>query len=188
MGRFLFTVFETGQSGVQRHDLHGQTDTIWFSPVSAAHVAFDASFWTPWGTLITAEEAGARPRRLHHQPLRSSVRAHESDHRARHHRAADPDEQRRGRLRSPERDPACFARRHPVRPRRQHVLHRRAERRLSLQVHVGGRWGGHVREAEYFAAGQILCCASANGNTPNATGAYTWVPFTDAAGLPCPER
>ena len=29
-GRYLFTVFESGQSGVQRHDLlTGQTDTIW---------------------------------------------------------------------------------------------------------------------------------------------------------------
>src|SRR6187551_319104 len=34
-GRFLFTVFETGQSGVQRHDLlTGLTDTIWQSPVA----------------------------------------------------------------------------------------------------------------------------------------------------------
>ena len=32
-GRYLFTVFETGQSGVQRHDLRtGVTDTIWHSP------------------------------------------------------------------------------------------------------------------------------------------------------------
>ncbi len=32
-GRYLFTVFETGQSGVQRHDLEtGTTDTIWQSP------------------------------------------------------------------------------------------------------------------------------------------------------------
>ena len=54
-GRYLFTVFETGQAGVQRHDLQdGQTDTIWQSLAAGGHVAFDASFWTPWGTLITA--------------------------------------------------------------------------------------------------------------------------------------
>ena len=36
-GRFLFTVFETGQSGVQRHDLQtGTTDTIWHDPVALA--------------------------------------------------------------------------------------------------------------------------------------------------------
>ena len=56
-GRFLFTVFETGQSGVQRHDLEtGTTDTIWQSPTFLGHVAFDASYWTPWGTLLFAEE------------------------------------------------------------------------------------------------------------------------------------
>ena len=43
-GRFLFTVFETGQSGVQRHDLEtGVTDTIWHSPNPGDHVAFDPS-------------------------------------------------------------------------------------------------------------------------------------------------
>ena len=56
--RYLFTVFETGESGVQRHDLEtGTTDTIWQTPVSGGAVAFDACYWTPWGTLITAEES-----------------------------------------------------------------------------------------------------------------------------------
>lgn len=61
-GEFLFTVFETGQSGIQRHEVAtGTTETIWYSPAVApsagAHVAFDASYWTPWGTFITAEES-----------------------------------------------------------------------------------------------------------------------------------
>ena len=57
-GRYLFTVFETGQSGVQRHDrISGATDTIWQSPTAGGHVAFDAWYWTPWGTFITAEES-----------------------------------------------------------------------------------------------------------------------------------
>ena len=52
-GRLLFTVFETDQAGVQRHDLlTGETDTIWHSLTEG----FDPSFWTPWGTLITGEE------------------------------------------------------------------------------------------------------------------------------------
>jgi hypothetical protein len=56
-GRFLFTVFETDQAGVQRHDLlTGETDTIWHSLTEGSHVSFDPSFWTPWGTLITGEE------------------------------------------------------------------------------------------------------------------------------------
>ena len=61
-GRYLFTVFETDQSGVQRHDLKtGETDTIWQTPSPLGHVAFDACFWTPWGTLITAEEEWSSP-------------------------------------------------------------------------------------------------------------------------------
>ncbi len=57
-GRFSFTVFETGQSGVQRHEVAtGRTETIWQSPALGDHVAFDASYWTPWGTFITAEES-----------------------------------------------------------------------------------------------------------------------------------
>jgi hypothetical protein len=57
-GTFLFTVFETGQAGVQRHEVaSGRTETIWHSPSSGQHISFDASYWTPWGTLITAEES-----------------------------------------------------------------------------------------------------------------------------------
>ena len=35
-------------------------------------------------------------------------------------------------------------------------------------------------KADYFAAGQTFVLRVGDGNTPNATGAYTWVPFTDA--------
>ena len=57
-GGYLFTPFETSQSGIQRHDLAtGETETIWYSPAPGGHVAFDASYWTPWGTYITAEES-----------------------------------------------------------------------------------------------------------------------------------
>ena len=54
----LFSVYETGQAGVQRINLAtGQNDTVWISPAVGGHVAFDASYWTPWGTFITAEES-----------------------------------------------------------------------------------------------------------------------------------
>ena len=43
---------------MQRHDLEsGLTDTLWFSPTSGDAVSVDGCFWTPWGTLITAEES-----------------------------------------------------------------------------------------------------------------------------------
>ena len=38
----------------------------------------------------------------------------------------------------------------------------------------------------YFAAGQTFVLRVGDGNTPNATGAYTWVPFTDATGAGLP--
>ena len=56
-GRFLFTVFESGTSGVQRHDLvTGETDTIWKVLPGGVAARFDPATWTPWGTVITGEE------------------------------------------------------------------------------------------------------------------------------------
>lgn len=50
-GRFLFTVWETGQAGVQRHDLRtGQTDTIWVSP----------AFWATSRLMPASGRRGAR--------------------------------------------------------------------------------------------------------------------------------
>ncbi len=41
-------------------------------------------------------------------------------------------------------------------------------------------------QADYFAAGQTFVLRVGDGNTPNATGAFTWVPFTDANGAALP--
>ncbi len=41
-------------------------------------------------------------------------------------------------------------------------------------------------QADYFAAGQTSVLRVGNGNTPNATGAYLWVPFTDENGTALP--
>ena len=60
-GRYLFTVFETGNSGVQRHDLEtGVTDTIWQSPAAGRYVSFDACFWTPWARSSPPRNRGIR--------------------------------------------------------------------------------------------------------------------------------
>jgi len=40
--------------------------------------------------------------------------------------------------------------------------------------------------ADYFAAGQTFVLRVGDGNTPNATGAFTWVPFTDTSGAALP--
>ena len=66
-GRYVFSVFETLQAGVQRTDrLTGATVTLWaasaLAPAPGSAVAFDPALWTPWGTLLTAEEAwGPQP-------------------------------------------------------------------------------------------------------------------------------
>lgn len=41
-------------------------------------------------------------------------------------------------------------------------------------------------KADYFAAGRTFVLRVGDGNTANATGAYAWVPFTDANGLALP--
>ena len=40
--------------------------------------------------------------------------------------------------------------------------------------------------ADYFAVGQTFVLRVGDGNTPNATGDYVWVPITDASGAALP--
>jgi hypothetical protein len=48
---------------------------------------------------------------------------------------------------------------------------------------TAGKGNGQVKgSSDYFAAGQTFVLRVGDGNTPNATGAYTWVPFTDTHG------
>ena len=76
-GRYLFTVFESGQSGVQRHDLlTGETDTIWHSPVAGGHVSFDPSYLDALGHVHHRRGKLVRRRGgMHVQPIRPPVRA-----------------------------------------------------------------------------------------------------------------
>jgi len=187
-GRFLFTVWETGQAGVQRHDLlTGQTDTIWVSPAFLGHVAFDACYWTPWGTLITAEES------WNTAPGVGSTSPY-------------------GRMFefiNPLTAPAILDPLSPLSNDGSLFVHANVIPRVShegVQFDSDGNMyfidelnGGCLYKytpavtmakvmagADYFAAGQTFVLRVGDGNTPNATGAYTWVPFTDAngAGLP----
>lgn len=176
-GRYLFTVFETAQAGIQRTDLHtGLTETLWQSPADASkpgailrsHVAFDASYWTPWGTFITAEESwGVQP-----QPF--------------------------GRL---------FELKNPTTTGPSvNLQHQNAVARVShegIQFDSQGNMyyidelnGGAIYKfdsaanmadvmngtADYFAGGVNSVLRVGTGATPNATGAFTWVDFTDSTG------
>lgn len=166
-GRYLFTVFEAGQAGIQRTDLtNNTTTTIWQSPTNGGHVSFDASYWTPFGTYITAEESwGAQP-----QPY--------------------------GRL---------FEVTNPLSSAPVNTVHRNAVPRVShegIQFDSANNMyfidelnGGSIYRytsatpatgGSFFAAGQTSVLRVGTGATPNATGASTWVPFTDASGAALP--
>jgi uncharacterized protein len=186
-GRYLLTVFETGQAGVQRTDLWtGQTDTIWQSPVALGHVAFDASYWTPWGTFITAEESWETNAMGSSSPY--------------------------GRLfefKNPLDAPAILDPVTPASNLNADFVHQNVIPRTShegIQFDKAGNMyfidelnGGNIYRftsaasmgavmsgADYFAAGQTSVLRVGDGSTPNASGAYTWVPFTDAAGAALP--
>lgn len=188
-GQFLFTVFETGQSGVQRQDLKtGKTETIWYSPAFLGHVAFDASYWTPWGTFITAEESWCDA-------------------------AAGCTTSPYGRLfelKNPLTAPGIT---NPVTPASNagaEMAHQNVIPRVShegIQFDKAGNmyfidelnggslyrytpkasWG-EIKSGRkgYFDAGQTFVLRVGDGNTPNATGAYTWVPITNASGAALP--
>lgn len=187
-GRFLFTVFETGEGGVQRFDrLTGKAETIWYAPAPLSHVAFDASYWTPWGTFITAEESWST--------------------------AAGGSTSPYGRLfelKNPLTAPGIVEPRSANSNDGAQFVHQAIIPRVShegIQFDKQGNMyfidelnGGSlykytsaasledVREgtADYFAAGQTFVLRVGDGNTPNATGAFTWVPITDANGKGLP--
>ena len=188
-GRYLFTVFESGQSGVQRHDLQtGQTDTIWMSLADQEQKRFDPCFWTPWGTLITGEEewttaAGGATTNPYGRlwELRNPLEA-----------TPIPEP-----LFPDSNDDADFVHQNVV-PRAAHE---------GIQFDKDGNMyfidelnGGSIfkytpaapmakvnnGEADYFAAGQTSVLRVGDGNTPDAEGPYTWVPFTDWNGNALP--
>ena len=187
-GRYLFTVWETGQAGVQRHDLRtGKTDTIWVSPAALGHVAFDACFWTPWGTLITAEESWVTAAGGSTWPY---GRLFEFSNPNTAPAILDP-------ISSASNDGARFTHANVV-PRVSHegIQFDKDGNMYFIDELNGGciykftsaAKMGRVKDgkASYFAAGQTFVLRVGDGNTPNATGAYSWVPFTDrnGAGLP----
>ena len=176
-GRYLFMPFETNQAGIQRYDLRTQTVvTLWSSPAAApsleSHVAFDASLWTPWGSLLTAEEAWTR-------------------------RAGAPSHY--GRLLevvNPLADPADIQLIH------RNILPRVAHEGLAFDAKrnlyfIDERYHGHVfrytsaqpqaKDGDtFFAAGQSFVLRVGDGMVNEATGSATWIPLTDTRGAPLP--
>lgn len=188
-GRFLFTVWETGQSGVQRHDLWtGQTDTIWASPAVGGHVAFDACYWTPWGTLITAEEswntvAGGATNSPYGRlfefwnsqtaPAISDPPTPSSNSGAAFiHRTVIPRVSHEG-IEFDSKGNMYF-----IDELNGGCLYKYTPKAKMAFVKAG--------KSDYFGAGQTFVLRVSDGNTPNATGSYLWVPITDPDGNALP--
>lgn len=187
-GRYLFTVFESDDPGVQRIDLHtGVTETIWQSPAPGQYVAFDACYWTPWGTLITAEESWETAATGSTSPY---GRLFELKNPLTAWAISSP-------VGPGSNDGADFVHANVI-PRTSHegIQFDKAGNMYFIDELNGGnlykftskaQWGDVMSgKAEYFDAGQTFVLRVGNGNTPNATGAFTWVPITDASGAALP--
>ena len=183
-GRYLFTVFESGTSGVQRTDLMtGETDTIWKVLPGDTASRFDPATWTPWGTVITGEENWGCGNGL-------CGRLFE--------------------LKNPLTAPAIYE---PVdatsndgaRMVQQNIIPRTSHEGMQFDrqgnlyfvdelnggcfqkyTPAAPYWAVLAGRADYFAAGQSFVLRVGDGNTPNATGSFQWVPLTDKWGKPLP--
>jgi uncharacterized protein len=172
-GRYLFTPYETGQAGIQRTDLRTmQTTTIWSAPAAGSHVSFDASRWTPWGSLLTAEESWSDPA----GPTSKYGRLYE--------------------VTNPLAAPADIEVRHRT------ILPRVSHEGLAFDnkhnlYFIDERNGSHLFKFtsaspqagngdDFFAAGQTFVLRVGNGTVREATGVATWIPLTDRDGVALP--
>mgnify|MGYP003385683918 CR=1 FL=1 len=169
-GRYLFMPFETGTAGVQRIDLlnpdyNTRAVTLVASGIQG-FVAGDASRWTPWGTLLTAEETwgtGSTNGRLFEltNPITATGTGDSN-----------------------------FVQRSII----PHVSHEGLAFDTSNnfyfidEVNGGGIYKyvsanpNATNGDDYFAAGQTLVMQVNGGGNANATGAITWAPITDVNG------
>jgi len=188
-GRYLFTVFESDQSGVQRHDLlTGQTDTIWHSLAEGDHESFDPAFWTPWGTFVTAEESWC----TNATGCTTSVHGRLFELRNPLDAPAIT-----GPLTTASNDGADFVHQNVI-PRTSHegIQWDKDGNMYFIDELAGGNLYKYTSAADfaqvkngredYFAAGQTFVLRVGDGNTANATGSYIWVPITDKHGAPLP--
>lgn len=172
-GRYLFSVFETRQPGIQRTDLRTRTTTtIWTAPAPGSHVAFDACRWTPWGSLLTAEESWSD----RGAPTSPYGRLFELTH--------------------PLAAPAHIEIRH------RSILPRVSHEGLAFDSRhnlyfVDEHHAGHIYKFTstrpqapngdtFFAAGQTFVLRVGDGTVAEATGAARWIPLTDRNGAALP--
>lgn len=172
-GRYLFTVYETGQAGIQRTDLRTMlTTTIWSAPAPGSHVAFDASRWTPWGSFLTAEESWSDAG----SPVSKYGRLFE--------------------VTNPLANPADINMVHrDILPRVSHEglafdkknnLYFIDERNNSHIFKFTSANPNASNGDDFFAAGQTFVLRVGDGSVKEATGAATWIALTNANGVALP--
>lgn len=168
-GRYLFSPFETGSGGVQRTDLwdsnyNTRTVTIVTSGTASA-VSLDASYWTPWGTYITAEESWGN-----------------GSSRGRLFEVTNPTTAGEG--------GGTFVQRNVI-PRTSHegIAFDNQNSMYFIDELNGGsiyKYQSANPQAtngdDYFGAGQTFVLRTGDGNTDNAVGSFSWIAITDAAG------
>lgn len=173
IGKYLFTVFETDQAGIQRTDLRTmQTTTIWNAASAGEQVAFDASRWTPWGAYLTGEESWSDPG----QPVSPYGRLYE--------------------VTNPLAEPADIVIKH------RSILPRVSHEGLAFDkdnnlYFIDERNGSHIfrfrsknpkakNGDDFFAAGETSVLRVGDGTVKEATGKAQWIPLTDKEGEPLP--
>jgi len=172
-GKYLFTVFETGQAGIQRTDLRTmQTTTIWQAANPGDQVAFDASRWTPWGAYLTGEESWSDPG----QPVSPYGRLYE--------------------VTNPLADPSAIV------IKQRNILPRVSHEGLAFDkdnnlYFIDERNGSHIfrfrsknpkadNGDDFFAAGETSVLRVGDGTVKEQTGKAQWIPLTDKEGEPLP--
>ncbi len=184
-GRYLFTPFESGRSGIQRTDLRSrETKTLWFSPAPGDHIRWDGSVWTPWGTYVTAEEEWCTA------PAGCDSNPYGRLFELTNPLTADSVTQSDG-------ESADVQHRNVV-PRVAHEgiqFDKDWNMYFVDELNGGGLYRytpaasrGAIRSgrAGYFDAGQTSVLRVGDGTTPNATGSFSWVPITDTQGNALP--
>jgi uncharacterized protein len=165
-GRYLFTVFETGQAGIQRTDrVTGQTATLWNAPTTSgagSAVAFDASRWTPFGTYLTAEESwGTQPQQYGRLfQLSNPITATAGTGVVNHVNAV-------------------------ARVSHEGLVFDKSNNLYYIDETNGGSIYKYTSAtpntgSTFFSGGTNSVLRVGTGNVDNATGASTWVPFTAA--------
>lgn len=184
-GHYLFTPFESHQSGIQRTNLDtGETETLWYSPAPENYIRWDGSTWTPWGSYVTAEEewctdsSGCSDNPYGQlfeltNPLTADAVTEDGGEAADvQHRNVIPRVAHEG-IQFDQDWNMYF-----IDEVNGGSLYRYAPAASRADI-LSGRAG-------YFDAGQTSVLRVGDGTTPNGTGSYTWAPITDEQGNALP--